>query len=222
MRLWFVVAIVGAGRAAAAEPTYPQSEVDRPLLLYGGMTSLDLGLDFPTFVETTLDANGNAMTSKSTLGHYHDADVVVLHSFGNVEIGARVLGHPTGPYLQGRVLAYLGPVPGAVSITAQIKAPQPSSVIDHEYSENVGYTYKRTVVAHQLAIEADAYASFSELSLKPFDGSRPSGTNVYGARAPRSRRSSRRQWRSRSVRTSSFRSVRRRISVRARRHMERR
>jgi hypothetical protein len=104
MRSWlFAVAVVGVGRAAAAEPTYPESDVDRPLLQYSGMTSLDLGLDLPTYVH--FDSSGNATTSNTALGRYKNADVVVSHSFGNVEVGARILGNPSGPYAQARALA---------------------------------------------------------------------------------------------------------------------
>ena len=169
--LLFAVALVGAGRAAAAEPTYPESDVDRPLLQYSGMTSLDLGLDLPTYVH--FDSSGNATTSNTALGRYTNADVVLSHSFGNVEVGARILGDPSGPYAQARALAYLGPIPGALLMTAQIKAPSSDSVADHEYTEGAGYTYKLAIVPHQLAVLADANLSISELGLKSIAMSPP-------------------------------------------------
>jgi hypothetical protein len=178
--LLFVAVALGGIRAAAAAPTYPESDVDRPLLLYGGMTSLDLGLDLPTYVEATVDASGNATTSKTTLGDYLDGDFVVSHSFGSVEIGARILGNPSGPYAQARLLTYLGPVPGALSIDAEIKDPLRSSVIDHEYSEDIGYSYKAVVVPHQLALIAGANVNITELAFKPLAMSRPAGTDVFG------------------------------------------
>jgi hypothetical protein len=175
-----VVAVAGVGRVAAAEPSYPESDVDRPLLLYSGMTSLDLGLDLPTYVH--FDTSGNATKSNTALGRYRNADVVLSHSFGNIEVGARILGDPSGPYAQARAIAYLGPIPGALSMTAQIKAPSSDSVADHEYTEGVGYMYKLAIVPHQLAVLAAANVSVSELGLKPIAMSPPappSGTYVY-------------------------------------------
>lgn len=185
MRLRYVVAAaVGVGRTAIADPTYPESDVDRPLLMYGGMTSLDLGLDLPTYAQTTVDASGNAMTSTTTLGHYRYADVVFLHSFGSVEIGGRILDDVSGPYVQGQALAYLGPIPGALSITAQVKVSEDYSVYTHDYTETVGYLYKLAVVPHHLALLGAASLGISEFALKPTAMSPPAppaGTYVGGS-----------------------------------------
>src|SRR3954453_17934382 len=173
------VVVVVAGRTAAAdpagaaagpataEPIYPESVVDRPLLLLRGMTTLDLGLDFRTYLQTTVDANGNTATSKTSLWDDHAGDIVVTHSFGSFEIGGRLLGNKTGPFLQAHLRTYLGPIPGALTITADIKATQENSAFDHEYFEDVGYTYKAVVVSHQLALYGNANVEITEVAFKP-------------------------------------------------------
>jgi hypothetical protein len=179
----FVVATVIAASTAAADPapSYPISEVDRPLVLYAGMTTLDLGLDFPTYLHTTVEPDGTYSVSKTTLGHYTDADVVLTHSFGTVQIGGRILGNPSGPFAELRALTMLGPVPGALGLTADFKAPQPSSTIDYEYSQVLYYSYKVALVPHQLALDAAANVELTEAALKPDNGAAPAGTQIFSA-----------------------------------------
>jgi hypothetical protein len=53
------VAVCGASGLAGAETLdYPETSVDRPLVMYGGMTSLDVSEDFYTYTQTGVDGNG--------------------------------------------------------------------------------------------------------------------------------------------------------------------
>ena len=93
---------------------YPVSDTDRPLVLFAGMTRLDMSIDVPTYFITTFDAMGNPMTKKE-LGH--DLDVTVTHAFGPVETYARLLGNRFGPLGYVGANTMLEYVPGAVSGT---------------------------------------------------------------------------------------------------------
>src|SRR5258706_14758883 len=97
MRSWGVACVLPAcwlnlayaQTPPAPAPEYPLADTDRPLLHLAGTTTLDVSLDVPVYTATTVDAMGNT-TKTTTLGH--DLDVVLQHSFADVELAARVAG----------------------------------------------------------------------------------------------------------------------------------
>jgi hypothetical protein len=161
MRLVTVVGAVWLGLAGAARAdTYPQIVVDRPLVLLPGMTTVDLGLDFPTYRYGT--------SSNTALGRYKDLDVVVDHAFGPVELGARFVDSFAGPFLSlgGSTLAG----PGVVTFSAGLRAPIASSGLDHDYGESVGYAVVARVVPHLLRFDASVHLEAEQYSGVDADG----------------------------------------------------
>jgi hypothetical protein len=72
--------------APMTSPEYPLAITDRPILLYPGMTELDLSEDFPTYTRTTVDAMGNATTTRTGLADNRTPALNVAHAFGPVQV----------------------------------------------------------------------------------------------------------------------------------------
>ena len=161
MRLVTVAGVVwlGLGGSARAE-TYPQIVVDRPLVLLPGMTTVDLGIDFPTYRYGT--------SSNTALGRYKDLDVVLDHAFGPVEVGARFLDSFAGPFLSLAGIMLAGP--GVVTFDAGLRAPTASSGIDHDYGQSVGYAVVARVVPHLLRFDAGVHLEAEQYSGVNADG----------------------------------------------------
>jgi len=185
MRLLLVavgfVVVFATPSQADPQPAYPVSDVDRPQLLLPGMTSLDLGLDFPTFSTASVDANGNQVRSTTSLGEYRDLDVVVTHAVGSVQLSGRLLGEPNGATLAANASTYLGSFPGVLELAAEIEAPNNGSTLDHNYGQSVAYHYKHHAVPRLLAILATVRVSASEWAITPVGGMTTNAHDIYGS-----------------------------------------
>src|SRR5512144_2491929 len=142
MRRLALLGAVGVAMTATAHAdTYPQIVVDRPLVLLGGMTTVDIGVDFPTY---RYDG-----TSVTPLGRYQMIDLVVRHGFGEAEVLGRVVDSYAGPavILGGAVM--IGP--GALGGSLSVRVPTQSTGLAYEYAEALGYTIKSIAVPHILS-----------------------------------------------------------------------
>lgn len=166
-----LVVIAAAGPARADDP-YPQMVVDRPLVLPSGMTELDAGVAFPTYLV--------GLSSHTKLGDYHDVGVSIDHATGPVQIGIGLVDSPVGPLIQAGPRWYLGP--GVIDIDLGIRVPSDDSGIDHEYTQALSYTSKATLVPHVLAVYGSAELEADEYTT-PYYGvpDVPTGGNSFAA-----------------------------------------
>jgi hypothetical protein len=108
----FAITLLEAGVASAQPsppaPIYPQEDTDRPLVLFPGMTVIDVSNDFVTFFHT------NSGTTALTRFIQFEPDATLEHAFGPVELSAELIVNPTGPF--GSVVATTMLGPGAVSV----------------------------------------------------------------------------------------------------------
>jgi hypothetical protein len=168
---WVVIALACWTRTAtaqapsatpAATPAYPLEHTDRPLVLFPGMTTLDLSLDMPQYSTTSVDAMGNTTTTK----HFHHLlDLTIEHAFGSMQIGARAVDNTAGPYFYVSGETMVGT--GAVYVDLYAEVPTPNSPVGHNYGQFFGYVYKALVAPKRLALLAGASVVISELQLTP-------------------------------------------------------
>src|SRR5580704_8806214 len=104
----FVFTVLGDGVASAqtTPPVYPEADTDRPLVLFPGMTVLDLSTDVATFFRT------NPGVTTTTRFIQPEQDLTVEHAFGPVELLAELVTNPFGPVANVQASTMVGP--GAV------------------------------------------------------------------------------------------------------------
>ena len=165
---WVITACICG--AAGAEPAYPETSVDRPLLLYGGMTSLDVSEDFYTYTQTGMDAAGSP-TSATKINN--ELDLAVGHSFGLVEVSARVVGVAA---IAG-ASAQLG---CDAAISGSLEWDLPQTTFRYSYVEGIGYSRRMLRIDHHLALFVGARAYLLEASLTPLNAPASAGTLLGG------------------------------------------
>lgn len=143
-------ALVGPARA----DSFPQMIVDRPLVLWAGMTSADVGIDFPTYQ--------TGLSSHTALGDYHDLDFSLHHAFGGVQLGVQFVDSFQGPIVSAGVRAMLGP--GALDLDTSFRLPTDASGIDHEDGAAARYVYKAIVAPGTFAVYMHGGVSAAEYS----------------------------------------------------------
>jgi hypothetical protein len=159
----------GDDATAAAEPQeYPLAEVDRPLVMYAGMATIDVSVDFATYTQSIATGTGGTMQTRISLGDSRDVDIVGMYSFGSVDVE---LGGVGSELLAASHLA-TGDV-GAVHLTLSTTVPRGN---DHDYGQTLGYTAKVRVVPHRLAAFAYVNATLRELATYPDGGGPMSGS----------------------------------------------
>lgn len=164
MRLLVVVAIGTIGTVAHAQgapkPEWPLAEVDRPLLLYRGMTILDISLDFETHLRTTTDPAGNTMTTATALGDQQVLDFVVAHSWGSFQLSGRIVDRLASAVIDFELPA----LPG--TLYAVIDYFDPQKGVRYSYSQAVGYHAKARVAPGRLAIAGGCWTELGEYAFE--------------------------------------------------------
>jgi hypothetical protein len=172
-RLLACLAVCCASTVAGAEDsTYPQTQVDRPLLMYGGMTSLDVSEDIYTYTQSGMDVNGHPT---STTKYNNTLDLVVGHSFGLVEISGRVVG-------AAAIASASGQMGCEATMYGSLESDLPQTTYRYAYSEGIGYSRRLLRLDHRLALFAGASAYLLEESLTPSNAPASAGT-LLGAHA---------------------------------------
>jgi hypothetical protein len=166
---------------ARAEPTspdadaYPLAKTDRPLVMFPGMTSIDFGIDLPTYKETTTDAMGVMHTSRSALGDNANGDLVVGHAFGGIEGRARVafparfdlfeLGATAQPFSES----------SSISLDVGFRR---DSVLRYSVTERAAFTQRLVRIPGRLALYGSGSIGASEYSVKDATGMATSGRDL--------------------------------------------
>ena len=147
------------GPAEEAPPEYPTVSVDRPVLLFGGMTTADLSADVAHFPAGAFDV----AEASSTTAHTHATpDLALAHSFGTVQIAAYGTRYAAG----ASVAVQSSAVPWGYAVVSV----QDFSVGDgdgggYEYAQNLSYFYKKIVTPHRFAFYSGFGAHLSELKI---------------------------------------------------------
>ena len=136
---------------------YPLELVDRPLLMFAGMTYIDLGFNFPTYVTTTTDATGATTTMRTRLGEHFYPDLSFAHSFGVVEVFA---GTGITSYVGGDVR--IGDLPARVS--AAFSLLDLGVGVHYDLGQRVSVAYKWIAVPHRFEIYAGTSFLLREVS----------------------------------------------------------
>ena len=160
-----------ARRATSAKPEYPVEVTDRPLLMFAGMTLLDVGIDFPTVNETTVDAMGNQTTTTSKLGHYVLPSLYVRHSFGAVQLFAGTDLTPGGDFYFAGGGIRIGR--GVVNLTVTYSSSEDLVVSVEKkesgyiFDERASYTHKTLLVPRRFSLIGFAGVAVEKLSKTP-------------------------------------------------------
>jgi hypothetical protein len=158
---------------AGAQPLeYPETSVDRPLLMYGGMTSLDVSEDFRTYTQMGVDANGNP-TSATKIDN--DLDLGLAHSFGLFQVSGRAVG-------PAAILGATAQAGCDATVGASLEWDVPQLWYRYAHAQGIGYTRRLLRVDHVLAVFAGASMYLVEESLTPANAPRSAGT-LFGAHA---------------------------------------
>lgn len=153
---WLVVLACATGVARADR--YPETYVDRPLVMYSGMTSLDISEDFERY-------------TTGGIRYDNQLDVDIEHSFGFVELFVRAVGI-TAP------IDITFPLGCDDSIGVGFTLYVPQTYLKYAYGESVGYVHKARIVPHVLALYAKGNVSTTEESLTPMMMPASAGTAV--------------------------------------------
>jgi hypothetical protein len=164
-----------AQTATAVAPVYPQADTDRPLVLFPGMTVLDISVNFETFFATNTDSMGNTTTTRFIRP---ELDLALEHAFGPMEVLAELTGNAYGPLWAFSGQMMLGP--GALSFTFDGQARTPNSGISSLYDQIVAYSYKRLLLPHWLAIYAGGNVDLGEVKVTPTPAIENRDYSVYG------------------------------------------
>jgi len=145
-----VVALLAASTVAHADGEYPETSVDRPLVMYGGMTFVDVAADFY--------AHTDAGATKVSGG----PDIALGHSYGPVQVSGRLVGISAiaGATVQ---VGCDGVIFGSVAWVI------PNSAVVYGYAQDIGYSHRLVRIDHRFALFARAGASLAEASLTPSD-----------------------------------------------------
>ncbi len=179
-RLAIAIAVaLGTARAASAQAAtdpprgFPEAEVDRPLVLFAGMTSLDISVFLPTLRIAITDAMGNTTFPVSRLGHYVRLAASVEHAFGMLQPFVGYSNFTFGTTLDAGARVGLGCY-GAIDVV--VSDDVRNGNVDYSYREQLDYIYKAIVVPHRFSLAGRVGATTSELRLTPFMQPTVSGT----------------------------------------------
>lgn len=140
-------------------PVYPTEVTDRPVVLFAGMTELGVALNFPTFVETTMDGMGNTVTTTTKLGHEMRLDFSSRHGFGGIDIFG---GFGSNQLFYVGAAMQTGCIPAVVSITLGANGGFSQEGSHFRFSQSASYGYRWTVVPGRLAIGGNVGVSAFE------------------------------------------------------------
>jgi hypothetical protein len=154
---------------------YPTARVDRPLVMFPGMTAIDFGIDLPTYNETTTDAMGVTHTSRSTLGEHANGDLVVSHSFGGIEGRARVLFPASFDYFA--LSAEAQPFSESSSLSLEVGFRR-DSARPYSVTERASFTQRLVRVPGRFALHGVGGITASEYSAKDATGMEISGRDL--------------------------------------------
>ena len=160
-----MIALVRVASAQPATPEYPEADVDRPLLMYAGMTRLDISLDFPTYVTTSTDpVTGLTTTSTSSLGHTSNIDIAVAHSFGPAEVTGQLVGD------NGTADVYAGVrirIDSRSAFDLELGFEIPEGNIRYDYFQDFGYVYRALRVPQHFVLYGFVGGSTTEFAVQP-------------------------------------------------------
>lgn len=151
---WVVVLACAAGVARADR--YPETFVDRPLVKYAGMTSLDLSEDLARY------------TSSGTR-YDSELDVFIDHSWGLVEVSL----HLVGITATADVAFPLG-CDDSIAVAYTNYVPQ--TYLKYGDGESLHYVHKALVLPHALALYETVDLVATEESLTPAMARASAGT----------------------------------------------
>ncbi len=149
------------------EPEYPIELTDRPLLLLGGMTSVDMSFDLPSYFYQTTDAMGRSTTARTPLGRFVDPQVDVHHGLGTMEVfgaaefAANFVAAEAGGSLR------LGSLPAIATVSVTYSRNQ---VVPYYLTESASCTYKALLVPKRFAVQINAGGEVSEGALHDTTG----------------------------------------------------
>jgi hypothetical protein len=148
---------------------YPIELVDRPLVLPGGATELDVWWQIQTSLQRTTDANGIEMRERSS---QQTPALSVGHVFGPIKVSIDLA---IGAQIRFEMLVPGQPI--RLWLSASTLVPQP----DHRYhiDQVANVTYKRAVIPHRLALLAEATVVLAEARLHDEAGINVEGVYVY-------------------------------------------
>jgi hypothetical protein len=147
MRCLGVLLVLGGGVARA--DVYPETAVDRPLLMYRWMGSADLSLDLSHYT----DSDGTKHVDS-------EGDVFSAFSLGRVEFSLHIVGASDTASASVQVGNY-----GAVRTSFEYYFPR--TTYSYAFAQELGYAYKALVVPHRLALYFTGWTRLLEESLTP-------------------------------------------------------
>lgn len=156
---WLIVVIACVTNVAHAD-RYSETYVDRPLVMYAGMTSLDISEDLYRY-------------SAGTTRYDNEFDLYVEHSFGPVAIAFHGVGIET--HFELSVPLYCDD-----ELTATFTNDVPQTYLKYAYGEAIDYVHKARVVPHVLALYENVSVGVFEESLTPAMASASAGS-AWGA-----------------------------------------
>ena len=146
-----------AGAQPAPAPEYPETVVDRPLVMLPGMTAFDAAEELSSYVTTTVDAMGN-MTSTRHLGHA--LELSMTHAVGAVQLSFDAIGI----YLTGSAQVAIG---DRSRVSVSFAWADPQATVHYYYGEHASYGYRYPLVEHRVALWAAANVYAAEEALTP-------------------------------------------------------
>jgi hypothetical protein len=166
--------IASAQAPPAIDPAlaYPIEITDRPLLLPSGVISLDISLDRSSYIQNSVDANGNMTRFVTSSGHEHDADITAGYGFGPVEVDARIV------FQLAQLGASIDLGSGLGIVTAAFQYYEQLSYRPYDYAQYLAYDFKIDAIPKLLRFTGGASAHLAELSLTPMGAAAASGTTI--------------------------------------------
>ncbi len=171
LRAGLVCAVLGAGTHAASAqvpgpaagpgedspPEYPTVSVDRPVLLFTGMTTVDVAGRLAHSPAGALDlADASAVTAHTTA----TPGLALAHAFGRVQLGA----YGTRDAAGASIAVQSREVPGGyVELSAEDLAVGPGG--GYDYKQSLSYVYKKVVAPHRVAFFMGFGANIAELKI---------------------------------------------------------
>ncbi|MGE5185375.1 MAG: hypothetical protein ACM31C_25100 [Acidobacteriota bacterium] len=154
----WVVGVIACAAGVARADRYPETYVDRPLVMYAGMTALDISED------------GERYTTNG-IRYDNQLDLDVTHSFGPVEVSLRTVGI-TADIGAGILLGCDDSIGGGFTDYV------PQTYLKYGYGEFFNYVHKARVVPHVLALYERVSMNVTQESLTPAMARASAGTIV--------------------------------------------
>lgn len=146
--------------APPSTPVYPLAITDRPILLYPGMTEFDFSVDFPTYLQTTVDAMGNTVVTRTGLTDNAKGSLFVAHAFGPVQVSVA-----TGRLAYAGVSLNTGTIPAV--LTLSVSSSFAAGYRDPNYyydAQGFSFRHKLHVSPGRFAVYGGAGVSLIEYS----------------------------------------------------------